>query len=194
METYSIAPKHITALTKLAIGFPVWREWKLIVKLTISELAILRLAIGFPVWREWKQSATRTTRTHVYPCDRLSRLKGMETGPTNSKRWSRTLTCDRLSRLKGIETKTLAQDPLKCTLLAIGFPVWREWKPSSGTTSLFTPQPRTCDRLSRLKGMETLDIEGRLTSAGSLAIGFPVWREWKRHNRILFEWIVSILR
>ena len=67
-------------------------------------------------------------------------------------------------------------------VLWIDFPVWRELKHSRNTGT--HPIVFSLDRLSRLKGIETLNRARRvLYRDPSLWIDFPVWRELKRHSR-----------
>ena len=163
----------------LAIHFPVWRELKLtlhpsqfIYVLTCYTLSRLKgietypyrvrrkyifLAIHFPVWREWKLCYSMPGIDIVYVDGLLYTFPFEGNGNTygsSAPAACQTITCYTLSRLKGIETIPQSNRIMLKSLLAIHFPVWREWKLTSGLY---------------FKRMASI----------LLAIHFPVWRELK---------------
>ena len=160
----------------LCICFPVWRELK--PSWAEAHSANSALCICFPVWRELKPTFQLPPSSYFFLCICFPVWRELK---------QHHLVALRL--LHGV--------------LCICFPVWRELKRSKHQFQTF---PITLYMLSRLKGIETLQV-GILTDEGkgfvyafpfegnwnptgglpkhgytcSLCICFPVWRELKQH-------------
>ena len=79
IETLVMSSVFSFSFLVLAMSFPVWRELKLNFSYEV-ELGGIELAMSFPVWRELKlKDAQLHYLTTIFPCNVLSRLKGIET-------------------------------------------------------------------------------------------------------------------
>ena len=189
------------------IRFPVWRELKHLYSLVWPTRPIL-LVIRFRVWRELKRWAGICNVGRSWPCDTLSRLKGIETwyGTASGVRvTSLVIRFPVWRELKHYSATTVRQPfwilvirfrvwrELKLGLsfvgvccpfrLVIRFRVWRELKLPKETVSPFS-ESVACDTLSRLKGIETCPLKKyrRFRKLLSLWYAFPFEGNWNDCN------------
>ena len=126
IETFFPSQKSYCRGDRLAMCFPVGREWKPGWRRT----AIFRgyyLRCAFPFEGNWNCCVFPGNEAEPHPCDVLSRLKGME---TPFREWSRCPLCILAMRVPvGREWKlhsAVVNVQLSITFLWIRFPVWRE--------------------------------------------------------------------
>ena len=184
----------------LATPFPVWRELKLLphspftlritnllppfpfegnwnVNKRITNGEAIRLLPPFPFegnWNYWYRYLRFRLRSPCYP---LSRLKGIETTAYKcvTRRFCALLPPFPFEGNWNLGTESHVMR--KVAVLATPFPVWRELKQieiSKGEATVVA-----CYPLSRLKGIETVDMPCGFAAQALLATPFPVWRELK---------------
>ena len=147
----------VTRLSTLSMHFPVWRELKPKVRVyrRLRPAKRSELSMHFPVWRELKRRLHTAPTLHIslsmhFPVWRELKL----IIPVAYRIFDDKVTFDALSRLKGIETRCSTVNNLRCSLLSMHFPVWRELKRKNVGYSL------SC-------------------RTSLLSMHFPVWRELK---------------
>ena len=186
----------------LAIHFPVWRELK---RMPVnSPTNALSMYTCYTLSR-LKGIETRVSSeffSSVFPCYTLSRLKGIETlNAVSVWRWPCLLYTFPFEGNWNLPF-THVMIGLSSSL-AIHFPVWRELKqipvswtrgrrhcllytfPFEGNGNLLLlgltySRQIPCYTLSRLKGIETINLKLSKVVVKMLAIHFPVWRELKQ--------------
>ena len=157
---------------------------------------LFSLAIHFPVWREWKHDTCINFGIIGYTCNSLSRLKGIETRSDSAL--VRACECKLAIHFpvwRELKQCRVCANAARVFWLAIHFPVWREWKRNTHfTESLPIPNLQftfpfegngnwldltlvpimsgSCDRRSRLKGMETIYPSDRKLVAQTFRLCF----------------------
>ena len=146
-------------------------------------------------------------------CDTLSRLKGIETLLTGNKGFIGSYLAIRFPVWRELKHYWHGQWELlgnflryafpfegnwnvsnwywtvRYFQLAIRFPVWRELKPSGDSLHDLSPD-KTCDTLSRLKGIETLFFWASCVHASPLQFTFPFEGNWNLFEGARYTYFV----